>query len=216
MRFKGRESGIWKREPICGSIGYAVDPIARRDVRISLDCDRWDCLRCRRKLTKEWMSRIEICLPGSVIYVAQSMLQKNKLSQWIHRHIDRNRQYICAHLNDESLVLSNGKFQNAKPRNKKKFLKEIREMMESGKVTHMSQRRGERKAVPDRRTVPWSFAFIDEKIIDEYRRCQNVYEFGLFILKYRDTGHIYRIYRLCEDLLQRIERREINVVRCNL
>jgi hypothetical protein len=119
-------------------------------------------------------------------------------------------------LNDGALVFSNSKFKGAKPRNRKRFLKEIRALMERGKVTHFSRRKDKKRRdqAPDHK--PWSFAVISEDIEPDYCKCNNDFKIGLLLLKNSGTSNVRRLTNLGKELLQKIQRKEINSVTCNL
>lgn len=201
-----------KKRP-CGGYGYAVG--LRRSNLIPLDCNRWDCDKCKKLLTTKWMKAINDNLRGSVLYTVSTKKQGEKLSERIRRLVKKSIIYFCAHLDDGALVFSNAKFNGANPRNRRKILEEIKRLMESGKVKGMSRRQKQRDAGYTRppKSAPWMYARITADIKSEYDKCQNEYEVGLLLLKYRGTDKIRSLTKLGKELLRKINTGEIN--ECN-
>lgn len=218
MREEGTDHVILEKRRLCGGYGHVVGSVGRVSRRISLDCGRWDCPKCRKVLTKIWMERITKYLRGSVLYAVRTMRHGKALSARIRRNIKKVANYFCAHLVAGALVFSNARFKGAEPRNKKKFLNEIRALMERGEVTAMSRRQGMEETSEDDAPNgnPWSFALITEEIKPEYDECKSDYEIGLLLLIHSETGHVRRLHPLGKELLRKIHSNEINAVTCNL
>jgi len=215
VRVQPTEGGAFKYTRPCGGYGYAVG--LRRSVRVPLDCNRWDCEKCGKRLTEEWMEEINKDLCGSVLYTVSTKKQGKKLSDWIRNHIKKKNIYFCAHLIDGAVIFSNAKFEDSILKNRKKFMEEIRRLMESGKVKGMSRRRRKKKAGhTSPKSAPWSFARITKDIKPEYDKCKNEYEIGKLFLKYRGTDKIRSLTNLGKELLRKIQTGEISEVSFNL
>lgn len=205
MREQPKQGCIFKDRRPCGGYGHAVG--LRRSERVPLDCNRWDCEKCGKRLTEEWMDRINEDLRGSVIYSVTTEKQGIELSKRIKRNIKKTSIYFCAHLDDGAVVFSNANFTDAKARNRKKFLEEIKRLMESGKVKGMSRRQRQKVAGYTRppHNVPWSFARITDDIKPEYDKCKSEKEIGLFLLKYQGTDKIRSLTKLGKELVRKIQ-----------
>ena len=199
----------------CGGYGYAVGSKGKKS-RIKFDSGKWNCPKCLHFLIDKWMDRVDYHLHGSVLYSVQTMHEGIKLSSWIRRNIKKGTNYYCVHLEKKAIVFSNSKFKDAIPRNRKKFLKEIRELMESGEVTNMSRRPSKEKKAPAPKNTPWSFAIISEEIIPEYSKCKSDYEIGLLLSENLETSNIRCLHKSGKELLQKIKTGEINASTQNL
>ena len=210
MRVQPTEGGGFKYKPPCGGWGYAVG--LRDCLRVSLKCNRWDCKKCRKELTKIWMERINEDLRGAVLYVVSTKIGGRELSEQIRRSIMKTNKYFCAHLADGAIVFSNARFKGGRAINRKKHLKEIRRLMRSGKVTGMSRRQQPKEDgyIRPPRADPWSFGRITEDLKYEYNKCKTDYEIGLFLLKYCGTYKVRNITRLGTELIRKIQTGEIN------
>lgn len=201
----------YTKKHICGGFGYAVGSHGQ-SVLVLLECKRWDCEECGKRLTVKWMKEINENLRGSVLYTASTKKQGKELSERIRRLVKKPIIYFCAHLDNGALVFSNAQFEGANPRNRKKILGEIKMLMESGKVKGMSRRQRQRDAGYTRppQSAPWMYARITEDIKPEYDKCKPDYEIGKFLLKYRYTDKIRSLTKLGKELLRKIETGEIN------
>lgn len=237
-----REQPVSKR--LCGGFGYAIGSRGK-SVKVPLLCGRWDCPECGAQKRGAWLNRIRKELPGAVLYTTYTKLSQKALSKKVRRNIEKGRIYFCVHMNDGAIVFSNAKFEefdlpsphtktDAKPKNKRKFLEEIRELMESGKVTNISRRKdrtekdkaGAEKIRSDAESEDLgndppieplhSFARITEKIFPEHGKCKSDYEIGQFLLGYLGTDNIRSLTKRGKELLRKIKTGEINAESCNL
>jgi hypothetical protein len=184
------------------------------ETSVKLFCERWDCPRCGQRKTKGWIDKINNDLPGSVLYIVWTPLDGKALSAMIRRDIKRGVKSYSIHLYEEAVVVSNTKFKDALPKNRWKCIQEIEELMKSGKVKNVSRRPKIKKNNPRRR--PWSFAIVKPEIMEEFNKCKNDYEIGLFLLKHRGTKDVLRIFKRGQELLRKMGTGEINQNNCNL
>jgi hypothetical protein len=162
------------------------------------------------------MARIEYFMRSSVLHAAKTAMKGKALSSKIRRKLRKKQIYFCVHLADGALVMSNGRFMGSSWRNRRVLLNEIREMMEYGKVRGMSRRQRTRKKNRPSVTQPWIFALTTKDIMNGYRGCNNDYEIGLLLRRYRITSKKRGLTTLGEELLQKIQTGEINEQRPNL
>lgn len=216
MRVHSTEESAFKYKPPCGGWGYAVG--LRYCLRVSLKCNRWDCKKCRKELTKSWMEKINEDLRGAVLYVVSTKKRGRELSDQIRRSIMQPKKYFCAHLNDGAIVFSNARFKGGRAINRKKHLKEIRSLMRSGKVTGISRRQlpKEDGYIRPPRADPWSFGRITEDLKYEYNKCMTDYEIGLFLLNYYGTDKVCGLTKLGKELIRKIQTGEINEANAKL
>jgi hypothetical protein len=126
----------------CGDFGYAIAS-AGHNIKFTMSCNRWDCKTCGLEKTSRWMGRIDSGLPGVILYTISRKNQNPELSIWIRNNIEKRKKYFSVHLTHRALVFSNARFKGAKARNKKKFLRAIRKLMEvviTGREQGQSQR----------------------------------------------------------------------------
>ena len=202
----------------CNRTVYAIGPIDKGFVPIQFDSGCWGCPNCRSILTEKWITTIreDMRMRSSVLYAVRTTIQRTVLSARIRRNLRKSLMYYCVHLADGALVISNGRFTGARPRNRTVF-NEIREMMECGKVIEVTRRQSVRgKENPAPRRKPWTFARIDKDVMPQYRRCRSDYEIGLLLRQYHYTGMVQSLTKLGKELLQRIRTGEINEQRPNL
>jgi len=181
-----------------------------RYTTVHIEQGNWRCKKCRHILVDKWMSDIETDLRGSVLFALVTTLRGNDLSAMIRRNI-KKAHYFCAHFIDGALVFSNAKFMGSKARNKKLFLREIENILKSGKVENMSRDKKSRKKKNHKKTAPWSFAYLRNKdLLPEYKKCKNDFEIGLFLLKHLETPDTLETTKLGDKLLSRIQNGKIN------
>jgi len=159
------------------------------------------------------MERIDKDLPGAVLYSVATNKQGEELSSRIRRNIEKTKNYFCVHLADGAVVFSNAKFKGAKPRNRRKFLQEVEEIMKRRQIKGMSTRRvNTKQSSHDVRPKegPWSFADITDKLHREFQMCKTDYEVGIFLKKYNSSDEVLKVHRVGAELLRKIETGEIN------
>ena len=218
MRANVSPVGAFKKEPPCGSHGYWIGS-GGNSVSITLECGRWDCPECGVKRTNQWFALIDEYLPGSVLYVAEKQREKqrdkNKESNWIRRIVNGSI-YYCIHTSDEAIVFSNKRLQSAEPRNRSKFIAEIRKMMETGKVKNVSRSRNhideskksEKSLRSSSTKTPRFYAWITEDLYPQYKGCESEYEIGLFLKDHSRTPGV-KITERGKELIRKIETGEV-------
>lgn len=195
--------------------GYAnkVGSVKKGCKCIHYHSGHWGCPNCRYILVNEWMAEINKAFRGVVLYTVQTKLQGEDLSSRIRRNIKKKSKYYCAHLYyggthyGGALIVTSAPFTGAEAINKGRFMREIEDMMERGKVIGMSR---SKKEEPDQKKDPWVFADIADDIVSEYSECKTDYQIGCFLKKYRETGKAYNFTELGAGLLHKIETGEIN------
>lgn len=211
MKFQSDKIGRNRRP--CDVTVFLIGSTTNRPpvIPFQIFCERWDCPRCGQLKANDWIDEINIDLPGSVLYIVQTPLDGKALSAMIQRDIKRGAKSYSIHLYEGAVVVSNTKFKGALPKNRRKCIQEIKELMKSGIVKNVSRR--PKKNNP--RSRAWSFARINREIMGECNKCNNDYEIGLFLQEHRGTKDIH-IFKRGQELLRKIETGEINQNNCNL